>query len=333
MSKIIDIYNPYDNQFATKYYVDTVAAALEQSGYTTCTVSSLKRQEGHDAIFVAYAYDAFRAHMHGYKKILLWIQGVTPEESYMRNHSKLRYWVLSMRERMGLAYANQILMVSAKMLEHYRQKYGMNLGNKTFLMPCFNTELNRDAFHYPEKYSRQVFVYTGSLAVWQCFEPTVQLFKKLEQQIPEARLDVYTSQKEEAEAILKQYGISNYSIDFVSPAELGERLKSVKFGFVIREDTEVNRVATPTKISTYTANGVIPIFSQCLDDFYRQTVGKHYFLSVGSDANNDDTLARITALSKEEIDINALEKEYTALFDGYYCYDMYVQKLCEFINL
>lgn len=48
---------------------------------------------------------------------------------------------------------------------------------------------------------------------------------------------------------------------------MSEALADVKFGFVLRNDVPVNRVATPTKLSSYLSAGVIPVFSKYLKDF------------------------------------------------------------------
>lgn len=39
---------------------------------------------------MVYPYDSYRAKKLGYKKVILWIQGLSPEESYMRNHSRIK---------------------------------------------------------------------------------------------------------------------------------------------------------------------------------------------------------------------------------------------------
>ena len=332
MSKIIDVYNPYDNQVVTRYYVEIVKKALEACGYKVNEISTLERKRENESIFVVYPYDCYRAHNCGYTKIVLWIQGISPEESYMRNESNLRYWFLSLKERIGLKYANKIIMVSHELLEHYRRKYKINLDNKTFFMPCFNSELDEQCFYVHEKYNNQVFAYAGGLAVWQCFEQTVKLYKQIEERLSTAKFEVYTGQKDEADRIIKKYNVKNYTIDFLSPEELSNRLKKVKYGFVLREDNEVNRVATPTKISSYTADGVIPIYSSCLRDFDHAVAGKKYFVSLSNDMNDDGNLNKIIEHCNLEINAQEVHAEYSDLFETYYNKDRYVRHLSAFLS-
>lgn len=330
MSHVIDVYNPYENQVVTKYYVDIVEKALESIGYQINEISSLEKGKNHENIFVVYPYDCYRAHMRGYKNIILWIQGISPEESYMRNKSKMRFYFLSFREWLGLRYADKIIMVSKKMCEHYNRKYHMALKRDIFYMPCFNSELDNDCFFVKDKYSEQTFVYAGGLAVWQCFEQSARLFSKIEKKLPNSRLNVYTAQKEEAERIIRKYGIKKYSIDFLSPEELSVQLKKAKYGFVLREDNEINRVATPTKISSYVADGVMPIYSSCLNDFHNEVNGKKYFISISNEIDSDENLEKIVSHSQIQVNPAEIQAEYQGLFRKYYNSDYYVEKLRDF---
>lgn len=332
MKKMIDIYNPYDNQSVTRYYVQIVEKALQKSGYETNIVSTLENTERHESIFVVYPYDALRAHKHGYKEVLLWIQGISPEESYMRNKSKIRYAFLSLRERLGLKYADKIIMVSHEMSAHYKRKYRLDLDVKSFFMPCFNSEIDLNSFFTPSKYEKQVFVYAGALAVWQCFEQTVQLYKCIEDELQDTRLEIYTAQREEAAKIAKKYGIKNYVIDFLTPEELSKRLKKAKYGFVLREDNEINRVATPTKISSYTADGVIPIYSSCLSDFHSKVNGKKSFISVSDDICESANVQKILCHCKSYTEANQVKADFMELFREYYNSDYYVSSLANFLS-
>ena len=332
MKKEIDIYNPYDNQSVTKHYVHTVEKALIKCGYITNTVRTIKNTEKHDCIFVVYPYDAYRAHKHGYKRVLLWIQGISPEESYMRHKSRMRYYLLSLRERWGLKFADKIIMVSREMSAHYKRKYKLDLDHKTFFMPCFNSEIDTRSFFTPNKYDNQVFVYAGGLAVWQCFEQTVELYKHIEEELQSTRLEIYTAQKQEAEMIVKKHGINNYTIDYLTPDELSKRLKKAKYGFVLREDNEINRVATPTKISTYTSDGVIPIYSSCLRDFHSIVNGKTSFISLSNRICDSSNVEKIISHCKSHTEAIQVKTDFIELFREYYNSDYYVDSMVDFFS-
>ncbi|MFH4294131.1 hypothetical protein WAJ58_23570, partial [Acinetobacter baumannii] len=57
------------------------------------------------------------------------------------------------------------------------------------------------------------------------------------------------------------------SIKYVSLENLDTELLKYKYGFLIRENHIVNNVATPTKMNSYLANGIIPIYLSFIDHF------------------------------------------------------------------
>lgn len=277
-----------------------------------------------DTILSAAKYFAM-----GYKKHIVWMQGVAPEESYMRNKSTLRFFVLSMLEKFVLKRAKLVILVSEEMLSHYEEKYGIDLSDKSVIMPCFNeTELVEDAFN-SLKYARNTFAYVGSLHAWQCFEQTVKLYADIENLSKgETKLFVYTFHKEQARALIQKYGIRNYVVDCVGKEELSERIKGIKYGFVLREDCAVNNVATPTKFSNYLANGIIPIYSSAVRSFAE--FDKINGLGIVCDL--DDLSAgveRILLHMRGNTSSCDVEKKCKNAFDSYYNAGIYTARLYE----
>ena len=54
---------------------------------------------------------------------IFWAQGVWPEESFMRNHSRIRFLLTSFIEKLALVKAKYLFLVSNQMLLHYQKKY------------------------------------------------------------------------------------------------------------------------------------------------------------------------------------------------------------------
>lgn len=86
------------------------------------------------------------------------------------------------------------------------------------------------------------------------------------------------------------------------------------YGFILRKDSIVNRVATPTKLSSYMSVGVIPIFSVVLDDFYRVSEKLKYIIPVQKRMDWEAFFERIN----DRIDKDQLLDEYLELFKSYY---------------
>ena len=118
--------------------------------------------------------------------------------------------------------------------------------------------------------------------------------------------------------------MNNYSIDFVKPDDLPKALNCAKYGFIIREDTPVNRVATPTKISTYMACGLIPIYSKCLTAFADIAESMKYVVCY-----DDNYLDSIRLLSNTAINNDEVRTEYDKVFRAYFDKTNHQKKLLE----
>lgn len=303
------------NSTVTDFYLDTVAEACRQNGING------------DITVVATDREAVKAHLRG-EKVVFWSQGITPEESYLRNHSNLRSTILSILERTGLKCADYLVFTSDYMKEHYEKKYKLKLDkSKYYVMPCFNTELFRESFFFESKYENNIFAYIGSLSPWQCFEKTIECYKEVEQLgLKNTRLEVYTPDQEKATNIIESTGIKNYIVDFKPNSEMPEVLSRIKYGFILRDDIEVNRVATPTKISTYLASGVIPIYSDCLRSFAGVAANMQFAVK------ETEMKEKLVELSRRTISPRVIYDEYKTIFDTYYSTKFHIRNMREMIK-
>ncbi len=314
----------------TACYIKTLCDGFLSAGVQVFTEGTDQCQKS-DFVLVDTVFDALRTYIHGKRKIVFWAQGILPEESYLRHRSWIRSWILSALERFVLKKSKILFLVSKEMLFHYERKYHMNLSEKTFIMPCFHeTSLNMDAFQYPLKYDFQTFAYVGSLNAWQCFEKTAALYKKIEVESEEqTKLFVFTFQTEEAKEIIERYQIQNYEIAYVLSDALSSHLCKIKYGFVLREDIAVNRVATPTKFSSYLSNGVIPIYSSVLSDFSGIDPG----IGLRYDFEHEDLCyENLRKHMKCKLVANEMMRKCKRIFTDYYDTERYIAAIGMFLK-
>ena len=269
-------------------------------------------------------------YLRGYRNHIVWIQGVMPEESLMRNNSKIRYYVLSVIEKFILKRAKFLFFVSESMKEHYIKKYNIEVDQKCFIMPCFNELcINESAFSIENKYNSNTFVYVGSLNKWQCFDSIIKLYTAIEERCGNnTKLYVFTKEKEKALEVINQNRTQNYQIDYVSAEKLGETICQYKYGFVLRDDCIVNTVATPTKLSNYISQGIIPIYSSCLQSFHK--INQDIELAVVADIENIQKSANeIVEHMHKNIQKEDVKKKCKAFFDDYYNSEKYVLSIKE----
>lgn len=302
------------NAEVTDYYLDTIELAIKECGQKTISFKEwndvdLKKT---DYVVVSTAPDAFKMFIKGIPYIF-WAQGVWPEESFLRNKSQIRFKITGFIEKTALKHSKFVFVVSNKQKEFYEQKYKITISNY-YVMPCSNEELHESQFFNSKKYENNVFVYAGAMSVWQCVEETICLYSEIEKKCKNAKLLLLVKDKEKALQFLQKYDVKNYDIDYVPIKELPNKLSEVKYGLLLRKDSPINNVATPTKLMTYLANGIIPIYSNCLLGVCEIMNDTKFKIALDS---NDDSESIIDSTTKS-INCEEILNEYRRIYYVHY---------------
>ena len=319
---------------ATIFYVDIIKFAFKRLDYEVIESESLKDVVKYKNIFVMSAKWFFLVKLaNPTAKITTWFQGVGSEEVLMNHNSKSDRVLWIFVEYLALNFSWLNIYVSKSMRDYYLNTYKMK-NEDYFIMPCFNKELNVESFSFPGKYTNPSFVYAGSLDKWQCIDETLSLYSKIEKEIPNANLTLLTKDRERAIQLIKKYEIRNSNVKFVALDRLDEELKSFKYGFLIRENHIVNNVSTPTKMSSYLANGIIPIYTNVIKDF-NVNIDSECFVSLNYKDNTDIWASKILiSHNSTERNIDSFKKEVYDLFSIYYSKENYITLLSnKIINL
>ena len=268
-NKVVWIELRKSNKVVTDAYLRAIGESFGRLGYQVEYTYSAADCLGTklDVYVVAIAPSVLKLLAKGRRNIVFWAQGVWPEESLARNGGRIRFAVCSFIEKMALLYAKRVFVVSKAQQLHYEMKYSVSLSSKVFVMPCSNEIFHRESFFAKGKYERPVFLYAGSLAEYQCIDRMLDAFELAQSVLPDAKLLFFTNQQDEARELVGARNLDNVEVDYKSQNELSKAIAEVKYGFVIRDNSIVNRVSTPTKISTYIANGIIPVYSSSLISF------------------------------------------------------------------
>ncbi|WP_294001638.1 hypothetical protein [uncultured Megasphaera sp.] len=330
MSKKAYIYINYPNIVVLKCYLDVVKAALTKNGYSCEYIKDLRQVSKKDLIVFPMGKDAYIYYHKGYRNYILWQQGVTAEESYLRHRSNIRRVILNYMDDYAMKKAKVILYVSTLLRSYYESVSHCSFKEKSYIMPCFNESL-RGIDLSQKDYDKFRFTYVGSLSVWQCFDETLNIYKRIEELVPNASIKILTFQEDEAQERAKKIGIKNYEIKTVPKEQVRQELKDVSYGFVIRKDNIVNRVATPTKLSSYLASGVLPIYSTCLRDFCRVTSKMNIALPL-DDNNVEKATQNILDFINMDKNKSAIESEIVKLFSTYYSKEYHTEALAKIVN-
>ena len=201
------------------------------------------------------------------KKVYYWVQGVIPEESFLKHQSKIRYFVLSIIEYLALTISSKQIFVSDEMKIYLEMKYKKSY-SKSIVVPCVSEF--KDDNSVKEKDS---FVYLGGMSAWQRVDRMLELFNDIvEYSKPNAKLYIATLEKQQAEAYVQKYLSPKYHknvkvLSIVNREEIPHFLSTKEFGFLIREESVVNYVSSPIKLAEYLSCGVNVIISESVKSY------------------------------------------------------------------
>lgn len=321
---------------ATSYYISIIKEAIEKNGSNCNVTHSLERVPKSDIVIVVKATSFFRIKRRNpSQKTYIWFQGIQPEEiksSNINRAAKLFYYLaFSNLEKFALRRSDLNIFVSDEMRKHYEKKY-KSIKARSFIMPCFNCTLDKDKFFTRDKYESPNFVYAGSLDNWQCINQTLILFKEITKYLPDAALTILTKEKEKAGRLANKYEIHNCEIKYVNKDEIQDELAKYKYGIVLREDIEVNRVATPTKLNSYMSVGLIPIVSTCLTDFIEHSTEVDEIIRIKDIEAYRTNALKIAEFNKKTINPNEIFESYSVFFGHYYNSEKYIGELATILK-
>lgn len=188
-------------------------------------------------------------------------RGLLYMESWYRHKSFIRSAVLYIIEFFVYATADHICAVSNALSIELKRHF---FTRKINVIPCAiekATKRSTEVHGHPLR-----FVYVGSLSKWQQFDRVLRVFEAVCQKMP-ATLSVFTFDVEEARKIIDNSRIEVKELISLRQNEVINRLAGFDFGFLLRENHIINRVASPIKFLEYISCGVIPIVTQYVGDY------------------------------------------------------------------
>lgn len=249
-------------------------------------------------------------------RILLWIQGSDADESWMRNHSRLRILALNYLERRVFHKADGLIYVSDSMRTFYEEKYKHSFKNYA-VVPCVSDfhDFRPCAERKPESY-----VYIGGLSVWQCFDEIVDIYGKV--RTANSVFHVITMDTENALKVVKSKlgeakDVSIYSI--TDRSRIPEILSTFQYGFLIRKDSPVNFVSSPIKFLEYLSCGVNVIMTDAVPSYARLIR-----------ENNVGTIVDVDNLDR--VEINAFSPNAREVYEKCFNREQFVEQYRELIS-
>ncbi|MDQ3072950.1 MAG: glycosyltransferase [Bacteroidota bacterium] len=212
--------------------------------------------------------------LDGSIRLLTDVHGAMPEEdAYGRNKNEPeRFKKYSRIEKKVLERSDLVFLVSERMRTHYLEKYGLALADN-LVVPCLTHDYLQTLTEIPEALksigNRLVFTYSGSYRAYQLVDETFFLFQRIMQRFPESFFLVLTNQVTIFEEKARGTGLTDNDFKILSLArgEVHRHLQHADIGFLLRDDSVVNKVASPTKFAEYLLAGLPVITTEYVGDY------------------------------------------------------------------
>ena len=188
----------------------------------------------------------------------IWCINGIPEESLLHRNTILKRWEVRLKWGIlrKLYTPDLAITVSTRMNRYVSEKFK---SVKTVAIPlCVDLE----RFMMRPKAERKFFTYSGSGAPWQNLPQLSELWGELYKKDPSIRFRVISRDKR---AKILGKDLPEDVIEFVGTSNLDELavlMSEAEVGFLVREDSLVNRVSFPTKLSEYLASGAWAVVSK-----------------------------------------------------------------------
>jgi glycosyltransferase involved in cell wall biosynthesis len=204
------------------------------------------------AIYVHSCYHALRIlplYFLGFK-IVTDIHGVVPEELEMLGERKL-VRLYSAVERIVARRSRALVFVTNAMRQHFVTKYRKI--PDSFVVPILTPKTPPPQ---DENRREDLVIYSGGVQPWQLVDEMLEAAKTAKKSYDYLFL---TGDTEILTDMVLRSKIPRAEVRSVPRSEMPSLYARASLGFIIRNDSLVNRVACPTKLVEYLEYGVIPI--------------------------------------------------------------------------
>lgn len=208
-------------------------------------------------------------------------------------------------KKKGVLGCKKLIHVSTEMQKHYEAKYGVNLAERSIVLPIFEYKnITQSQNKWTENKIRSI--YLGGLQTWQNIDKMIQVCDDtvINNEAGKYEFNFFIPQSN-LEGFIDKYSLKLHNINAnastLSRDEVIPFLKECHIGFVLRDDIIVNRVACPTKLVEYLECGVVPVvLSPLIGDFY--SMGYQY-ITTEEMANRSISLLDLEKMAAHNLQI------------------------------
>ena len=230
------------------------------------------------------------------KESYYWVQGIVPEEDFLRAKSLFRKLLLLIAEAIALKIATKHILVSNYMKLYIEKNRKLKIKNY-IVIPCAS-----DLPHIKTNKIKNSFVYIGGLSEWQRIDRILNMFCQIASINTDSKLYLITFDMNKMQLLVNKY-VAEYLQNNIIISRIDDRneiaafLSTMEYGFLIRDNDPINNVSSPIKLAEYLSCGVNLILSDSVYS-YVDSINNN---ECGIIIHNDQDISKlITFIPSEE---------------------------------
>lgn len=197
------------------------------------------------------------------------VHGIIPEELKFAGVNRFKIKMFAKLEKTIAYNVPKIVVVTNAMKDHLIAKYP-HCKASFYTYPILPITIKKDKEVKENKDKEIIILYSGNTQKYQNIPLMAKSISKIINN-NQLRFEILTGNPDEMRNIFKQYGLdkkNNIYINSVDPSKLNDYYKKAHYGYVLRDNIDMNNVACPTKIVEYMAYGLTAIvLSPNIGDF------------------------------------------------------------------
>ncbi len=202
------------------------------------------------------------------------------------------------------------MAVSHQLISYWKSNYGYTK-NEHVVIPCtldrkyFSNDTFESFFH-TEKLRKEIgitvediaLVYAGSTAPWQSFDLLEKMFVPLLDRDNRIKILFLSKETSDNKRLQSQFP-GRVIIKYLEHKDVLNYLACCDYGILVREQSETNKVASPTKFAEYLAAGLQVLISDNLGDFSLFVKEKQCGIVLSENINEWPALKKIKLEEKK----------------------------------
>lgn len=248
-------------------------------------------------------------------KIIYSFRALVHIESYYRNGNIISFIVIFLLEFYAYLKSDIIHSVTTTLKQELQKRF--ILQKPITIIPCICVAAEN--INKPNQKSEAYkFVYVGGSSKWQSINEMLSLYTSIKTEIDSSSLDIFSNDieyfKEKLDHIPAKVS-NSIRIRNLPRNILLKELRNYNYGFLIRENHLVNKVASPIKLYEYVAAGIIPVITPYVGDIPKNSKALEFVLIYDISKKNHFKL--VTELKEKKHDYNHIiqsMKEFTGMY-------------------